>query len=83
MLITVILLICLNILNIKVHDKTYTLEELKTAAMDKKKLRPIQEAIIVALRLKFWEKIPETINSRVTANNLARFMVSRLIIIPS
>ena len=48
---------------------------MKTAAEEMKKLRPIQEAIMVALKVDSWKEIPETIKSEVTASNLARFMV--------
>ena len=52
---------------------------MKTAAKDIKKLRLIQEALLLALRLNSWEEIPEIIKNDVTASNLARFMVSQLI----
>ena len=52
---------------------------MKTAAEDIKKLRPIQEALLLALGLNSWEEIPEIIKNDVTASNLARFMVSQLI----
>ena len=52
---------------------------MKTAAEDIKKLRPIQEAILLALGLNSWEEIPAIIKNDVTATNLARFMVSQII----
>ena len=60
----------------KVDDKEFSIDEMKTAADDIKKLRPIQEAIMVALKLRAWEEIPDVLESEVTASRLARFMVS-------
>lgn len=57
-------------------EREFSIEEMKTAADDIKKLRPIQEAIMVALKLRTWEEIPDVLKSEVTASRLARFMVS-------
>lgn len=57
-------------------DKEFSIEEMKTAADDIKKLRPIQEGIMVALKLRAWEEIPDVLKSEVTASRLARFMVN-------
>lgn len=62
-------------------DGILSIDEMKTAAEDIKKLRPVQEAIMVALTLRSWEEIPDVLRSEVTAGNLARFMVSQAIII--
>jgi len=59
-----------------VDEREFSIEEMKTAADDIKKLRPIQEAIMVALKLRTWEEIPDVLKSEVTASRLARFMVS-------
>ena len=64
-----------NIFLLQVNKKIFSVNEMKTAAEDIKKLRPIQEAIMVALKVDSWKEIPETIKSKVTASNLARFMV--------
>ena len=60
---------------LQVNKKIFSVNEMKTAAEDIKKLRPIQEAIMVALKVDSWKEIPETVKSEVTASNLARFMV--------
>ena len=60
----------------KVDNKEFSIEEMKTAADDIKKLRPIQEAILVALKLRAWEEIPDVLKLEVTASRLARFMVN-------
>lgn len=39
-------------------EKEFSIEEMKTAADDIKKLRPVQEVIMVALKLRSWEEIP-------------------------
>ena len=56
-------------------DKSYGIDEMKMAADDIKKLRPIQEAILVALKIKKWEEVPDVLMLEVTASRLARFMV--------
>ena len=53
-------------------DGILSIDEMKTAAEDIKKLRPVQEAIMVALTLRSWEEIPDVLRSEVTAGNLAR-----------
>ena len=63
-------------MTIKVDEKEFSIEEMKTAADDIKKLRPVQEAILVALKLASWKEIPDLLKSEVTASRLARFMVS-------
>ena len=63
-------------MTLKVDDEEFSIDEMKTAADDIKKLRPIQEAILVALKLRAWEEIPDVLKSEVTASRLARFMVS-------
>lgn len=56
-------------------DKTFSIDDMKMAADDIKKLRPIQEAIMFALNLKTWEEVPDILKPEVTASRLARFMV--------
>ena len=63
-------------MTLKVDEKEFSVEEMKTAAVDIKKLRPVQEAIMVALKLRSWKEIPDVLKSEVTASRLARFMVS-------
>lgn len=62
-------------------EKEFSIEEMKSAADDIKKLRPLQEAIMVALKLRSWEEIPDVLKSEVTASRLARFMVSATLLI--
>lgn len=62
-------------------EKEFSIEEMKSAADDIKKLRPLQEAIMVALKLRSWEEIPDVLKSEVTASRLARFMVSAPLLI--
>lgn len=54
-------------------EKEFSIEEMKTAADDIKKLRPVQEVIMVALKLRSWEEIP-VLKWEVTASRLARFI---------
>ena len=62
-------------MSIKIDGKALSLAEMKTAAEDIKKLKPIQEAITVALQVDRWENHHEIVKSEVTPANLARFMV--------
>ena len=50
-------------MTLKVDEKEFSIEEMKTAADDNKKLRPIQEAIMVALKLRSWKDIPDALKS--------------------
>ena len=47
-------------------EKESSVEEMKTAADDIKKLRPVQEAVIVALNLRSWKDILDALKSEET-----------------
>ena len=63
-------------MTLKVDEKEFSAEEIKTAADDIKKLCPVQEAIMVPSKLRLWKEIPDVLKSEVTAGRIARFMVS-------
>jgi len=53
-----------------------SLEELKCAAEEIKKLRPIQEAITRFFKLNTWEEVIDEFGSTVSPEKLLQFVVS-------
>ena len=58
-------------MTLKVDKKEFSIEEMKTAADDINKLYPVQEAIMVALKLRLYGEIPDFLKPEVTASTFA------------
>ena len=65
----------------QVYSGQMSLTEMKQAAEDIKKMKPIQRAIMDFLKIKNWEDIAANYTSEVSPGRLSRFMASFSIVL--